>query len=195
MLEANNVEFLRALHEDKIRTQSERAGYLTQKLALVTVLLGFSIVNVGLRISEFVWLLYFVPMLAICYDLFFMSADLRVKRIGTFLGRHPASQAGEAEKQWEAFCISYQDGITYFANMFFSIFGTVAAAVFIHSQQSVAIRPSNVLFAAWLGISLLAIAALWFRHHKIIDRMLFEPKLYDFNNHVGLTRSLLGRIV
>lgn len=149
----------------------------------------------GLHISEFVWLLYFVPMLAISYDLFFMSSDLRIKRIGTFLGRHPASQAGEAEKQWEAFCISYQDGITYLANMFFSIFGTVAAALFMISQQSSAFMQSKVFFAVWLVISVLAIVALWFRHHKIIDRMLFEPKLYDFNNDVGLTRSLLGRIV
>ncbi len=195
MLEANAIEFLRALHEEKIRTQNERAGYLTQKLALVTVLLGFSIVNMGLRISEFVWLLYFIPMLAICYDLFFMSADLRIKRVGTFLGRHPASLAGEAEKQWEAFCISYQDGITYFANMFFSIFGTMAAALFIHSQQSSAFMQSKVFFAVWLVISVLAIVVLWFRHHKIIDRMLFEPKLYDFNNYAGLMRSLLGRII
>ena len=45
MLEANDNEFLRALHEEKIRTQRERAGYLTQKLALVTVHLGLSIVN------------------------------------------------------------------------------------------------------------------------------------------------------
>ena len=177
-MDANDIEFLRALHEEKIRTQNERAGYLTQKLALVTVLLGFSIVNMGLAIADFYWILYFIPMLAICYDLFFMSADSRIKRIGTFLGRHPSSQAGEAEKQWEAFCISYQDGITCFANMFFSIFGTVAAAVFILSQQPSDIRESKVFFAAWLVISLLAIVAIWFRHHKIIDRMLFEPKLY-----------------
>ena len=190
MLEANGIEFLRALHEEKIRTQNERAGYLTQKLALVTVILGFSIVNMGLRIADFVWLLYFVPMLAICYDLFFMSADLRIKRIGTFLGRHPASQAGEAEKQWEAFCISYQDGITYFANMFFSIFGTVAAALFILSQQSSAFMQPKVFFATWLVISLMAILVLWFRHHKIIDRMLFEPKIYEFDSRAAQMRSL-----
>ena len=70
MLEANGIEFLRALHEEKIRTQNERAGYLTQKLALVTVLLGFSIINMGLVIADIYWLLYFIPMLAICYDLF-----------------------------------------------------------------------------------------------------------------------------
>jgi len=187
LLEANDIEFLRALHEEKIRTQNERAGYLTQKLTLVTVFLGLNIVNMRLTIPEVYWLLYFIPMLAICYDLFFMSADLRIKRIGTFLGRHPASPVGEAEKQWEAFCISYQDAITYFANMFFSIFGTVAAAVFIRPQQD--IRESEVFFAAWLVISLLVIAAFWFRHYKIIDQMLFEHKISNFNNYVDQTQS------
>lgn len=182
-MEANAIEFLRALHEEKIRTQNERAGYLTQKLAVVTMLLGLSLVNVRLNVAEVYWLLYFIPLLAICYDLFFMSSDLRIKRIGTFLGRHPASQAGEAEKRWEAFCISYQDGITYFAAMFFSIFGTVAAGVFILSQED--IRESNVFFAAWLVISLLAIAIFWFRHNKMIHEMLFEPKLREFNNYEG----------
>jgi hypothetical protein len=125
----------------------------------------------------------FIPMFAICYDLFFMSADWRIKRIGAFLGRRPMSLAGEAEKQWEDFCVSYQDGgITSFTNMFFSCLVTVAAGAFILSLQSPLIRESKLPFAAWLVISLLVIVALWVRHHKIIERMLLEPALHDFNN-------------
>ena len=37
-MEASNQEFLRALHEEKIRTQTERADYMTRKLAFITVL-------------------------------------------------------------------------------------------------------------------------------------------------------------
>ena len=183
MLEASGSEFLRALHEEKIRTQTERAGYITQKLTFVTILLGLSVVNMRLAIVDFYWLLYFIPMLVICYDLFFMSADSRVKRIGIFLGRHPSSQASEAEKQWEAFCKSYQDSIISLANMFFSIFITVGAAAFIHSQQSADIKKLNILFAAWLMISLLIIVVLWFWHHKVIGRMCFKAKPRDFNSH------------
>jgi hypothetical protein len=175
-LEANDNEFLRALHEEKIRTQSERSGYLTQKLALVTVLLGVSIVNMRLGFQDIYWLLYFIPMLAVCYDLFFMSADWRIKRIGAFLGRHPMSLAGEAEKKWEVFCVSYQDGITSFTNMLFSCLVTLAAGAFVLSLQAPLIsRESKILFAAWLVLSLLVIVAIWFRHHRIIERMLLEP--------------------
>ncbi len=37
-VEPNDQEFLRALHEEKIRTQTERVDYITKKLAFVTVL-------------------------------------------------------------------------------------------------------------------------------------------------------------
>jgi len=191
LLEANDNEFLRALHEEKIRTQGERAGYLTQKLALVTVLLGLSIVNVRLGFEDIYWLLYFIPMLAVCYDLFFMSADWRIKRIGAFLGRHPISLAGEAEKQWEDFCVSNQDGVTSFTNMFFSCLVTVAAGAFVLTLQApLTSRESKILFAAWLVISLLIIVALQVRHHRIIERMLLDPKLHDFNNQLDQIQPL-----
>ncbi len=170
-MEANDQEFLRALHEEKIRTQDERADYITRKLAFITVLFGLSSMNLGIPIADFYWLLYFVPLVAICYDLYIMSADSRIKRIGTFLGRHPGSIAGEGERQWEKFCFSYRDGLSPSANMFFSIIVTLAAAVFIRTQQSPHSYQFKVLFASWLVISILAIVALWLRHRELIRRI------------------------
>ena len=72
-------EFLRALHEEKIRTQNERADYITRKLAFITVIFGISSANLGIEIADVYWLLYFVPLIALCYDLYIMSADSRIK--------------------------------------------------------------------------------------------------------------------
>ena len=58
-MEPNDQEFLRALHEEKIRTQTERADYITKKLAFVTVLFGLSSFNMGITIAEIYWLLLF----------------------------------------------------------------------------------------------------------------------------------------
>lgn len=189
-MEPNDQEFLRALHEEKIRTQTERADYMTKKLASVTVLFGLSSVNLGIAIAEIYWLLYFIPLVAICYDLYIMSADSRIKRIGIFLGRHPGSQAGKAEKQWELFCIHYRDGLAPSANMFFSMVVTLAAAVFIRTQSSGKYE-FRVLFSAWLVISMLAIVALWLRHQKIIKKLSayevgsdqYAPKHPEFTRH------------
>ena len=170
-MEESDREFLRALHEEKIRTQNERADYVTRKLAFVTVLFGISSVNLGIKIADIYWLIYFIPLVAISYDLYIMSADSRIKRIGIFLGKHPASRAGIAEREWEHFCTDYRDGIAPSANVFFSIIVTLAAAMFVHSQQPVFDGYLKLGFAAWLTFSLAAIIVLWIRHQNLIKKI------------------------
>ena len=135
-MKENDQEFLRALHEEKIRTQNERTQLITMKLAFIAVLFGLGSVNMGIRfdIADIFWLLYIIPLVAISYDLYIMSADSRIKRIGAFLGRNPVSLAGKAEREWERFCASYRDGMAPSANMFFSAIVTLGAAAFIHTQ-------------------------------------------------------------
>lgn len=177
-MEESDREFLRALHEEKIRTQNERADYVTRKLAFVTVLFGISSVNLGIRIADIYWLLYFIPLVAISYDLYIMSADSRIKRIGIFLGKHPASRAGAAEREWEHFCTDYRDGIAPSANIFFSIIVTLAAAMFAHTQQPVLNGYLKLGFATWLTFSLAAIIGLWIRHQDLIKKIgEYEPLL------------------
>ncbi len=170
-MEENDQEFLRALHEEKIRTQNERAELVTRKLAFITVLFGLSSVNPKIIISDICWLLYFVPLVAISYDLYIMSADSRIKRIGIFLGKHPISSAGDAEREWEQFCTEYRDGLAPSANMFFSIIVTVGAAVFIRSQPNATLGYFKLWFAFWLVASLATIVILWIRHKELIENI------------------------
>ncbi|MCX6674826.1 MAG: hypothetical protein NTW84_00190 [Methanothrix sp.] len=163
-MEENDSEFLRALHEEKIRTQNERADFVTRKLAFITVLFGISTVNLGINVADVCWFLYFVPLVAISYDLYIMSADSRIKRIGIFLGKDPLSKAGKAEKEWEMFCTYSRDDLAPSANMFFSAIVTAAAAVFIRSQQTWLQGYARLWFALWLVLSLAVIVGLWMRH-------------------------------
>ncbi len=175
-MEVNDQEFLRALHEEKIRTQNERTQLVTMKLAFITVLFGVSSVNMGIDIADIFWLLYFVPLVAISYDLYIMSADSRIKRVGVFLGRNPVSLAGKAEREWERFCASYRDGMAPSANMFFSTIVTLGAAVFIHTQGCWSERLVKLWFAVWLVVSQVAIIALWLRHQTLIKNIGdYEP--------------------
>lgn len=170
-MEDNDQEFLRALHEEKIRTQNERAKLITMKLAFITVLFGVSSVDLQIEIAKIFWLIYFVPLVAISYDLYIMSADSRIKRIGVFLGRHPVSLAGRAEQEWERFCTSYRDSLAPSANMFFSVIVTLGAAAFIYSQQRWTEHSSRLWFAIWLVMSLAVIIALWIRHQALIKNI------------------------
>ena len=170
-MEENDQEFLRALHEEKIRTQNERAKLITMKLAFITVLFGVSSVDIKIEIARIFWLIYFVPLVAISYDLYLRSADSMIKRIGVFLGRNPVSLAGKAEQEWERFCTSYRDSLAPSANMFFSVIVTLGAAAFIHSQQSWTEHLMKLWFAVWLVISLGVIIALWMRHQALIKNI------------------------
>jgi hypothetical protein len=167
-MDESDREFRRALHEEKIRTQNERAEYVTRKLAFITVIFGISSVNLGIEIADIYWLLYFIPLVAICYDLYIMSADSRIKRIGVFLGRHPVS---ETERMWEKFCASHRDSLAPSANMFFSVIVTVAAAIFIRFQQPQPNELERLLFASWLAISFAATVGLWGRHRIFIKEI------------------------
>ena len=77
-----DLEFLHTLHIEKIRTQNERAELVKEKLAFITIFFGIGSVNFGFWVDDLFWLLYFVPLIAICFDLEIMSANSRIKRIG-----------------------------------------------------------------------------------------------------------------
>ena len=172
----NDNEFLRALHNEKIRTQNERSALVIRKMTFIAISFAISSVNIGIKIEDIFWLLYFVPMIAVCHDLYIMSADLRIKRIGIFLGMHPVSAAGNPEREWENFCTFYRDSLAPSANIFFSITATLGAAVFIHAQQTWMRGSMQLWFAVWLVASLTIIIALW-TWHKTLIRSIgnYEP--------------------
>lgn len=170
-MEDNDHEFLRAIHEEKIRTQNERTQLITMKLAFITVLFGISSVNMGINIKDLFWLLYFVPLVAISYDLYIMSADARIKRVGVFLGKNPQSHAGKAEREWERYSSIRRDVIAPSANMFFSAIVTTGAAAFIYSQDGLTDRLMRLWFSIWLVASLALIIALWMRYQTLISKI------------------------
>ena len=170
-MEESDQEFLRALHEEKIRTQDERAELATNKLTFIAVLFGLSSVNIGIDIANLYWLLYLVPLVAISYDLYIMSADSRIKRIGVFLGQSPSSVAGEAEREWERFSTMHKDGLGPSANMFVSVIVTVGASIFVRSQRMCPQGPTKLFFAFWMVGSLSAIIALWIQHKMLVCRI------------------------
>jgi len=168
----SDQEFLRALHEEKVTAQNERASYVTRKLAFVTLLFGISSLDLGLEMEQVYWLLYLIPMVAICYDSHITSADARVKRIGAFLGRHPGSMAGEVERQWESFSSVYRSPFAPFADLSLSLIVTLAAAVYLNSEQRPGEREmASLFFATWLTLSLAVIVCLWARHRKLLWRI------------------------
>ena len=161
-------DFLHSLHKEKIRIQNERAELVKKKLVFITVFWGIGSVNFGFRIEDLFWLLYFVPLIAICFDLYIMSADSRIEHIGVFLGRHPQSYAGIPEREWEHFCAMHRDYLAPTANTIFTIIGILCSAILIHAQQSSIRTNIQPWFEIWLIASISVIIGLWWRHQTLI---------------------------
>jgi hypothetical protein len=164
------IEFLKALHDEKTKTQGERATYVTSKFAFITGLFGLGALKIGE--VNFGWLLYFIPLVAVGYDLYIRATDLSIKKMGAFLRNHPLSSVSGVEKDWESFTTQYRDKLAQLATTLFTTFIILSAAVFIFVQQG-SDRSTTflVIFISWLIVSFVSNLALWRSHRNQIKRL------------------------
>ncbi len=164
------IEFLKALHDEKAKTQGERATYVTSKFAFITGLFGLGALKIGE--VNFGWLLYFIPLVAVGYDLYIRATDLSIKKMGAFLRNQPSSAISGIEKDWEIFAALYRDKLAQFATTLFTTFIILSAAVFILVQQgSDRSITFLVIFINWLIVSLVSNWVLWRSHRNQIKRL------------------------
>ena len=164
------LEFIQAIHEEKIKTQQERANYITSKFAFITGLFSLGALQIGQ--TNFRLLFYFIPMVAIGYDLYIRAADLSIKKMGTFLRSDPLSNTTETEKAWERFSASHRDKLAQLATTLFSyiIIGTAAISIYI-LQGDEKTPAFTILFIIWLGVSLVINTLLWNSHRSEVRRL------------------------
>ncbi len=164
------IEFLKALHDEKTKTQGQRATYVTSKFAFISGLFGLGALKIGA--VNFSWLLYFIPLVAIGYDLYIRAEDLSIKKMGAFLRNRSRAEISETEKDWESFAAQYRDKLAQLATTLFTTLIILAAAVYIFAQQANN-RTGTFLtfFASWLAVSLVSNWALWKSHQNQIKRL------------------------
>jgi hypothetical protein len=159
------LEFLRALHDEKIKTQAERATYITSKFAFITGLFGIGALKIG--DINFNMLFYFIPFVAIGYDLYIRAADLSIKKMGAFLRNDPLANSTQNEKAWEKFAAKHRDKLAQNATTLFSYIIILSAAAAIFTQQEVTKSASFYsVYLAWLLGSCLFNFLLWRSHRN-----------------------------
>ena len=171
-----HLEFLKALHDEKIKTQAERATYVTSKFAFITGLFGIGALQIGN--INFNILFYFIPLVAIGYDLYIRAADLSIKKIGSFLRSDTLASPAESEIAWEKFAAKFRDKLAHTASTLFSYLIILAAAIAIFTQhQGIKNSVFYVGYFAWLLGSCLFNFLLWRSHRKEVKKLdEFETK-------------------
>lgn len=76
-------KFMEHIYQENEIHKEHRNKHLLHKLFFVSALLGFG--SVGIRIEELKYLLFLVPFIAICHDVYIFAEDFKVKRIGRFI--------------------------------------------------------------------------------------------------------------
>ena len=164
------LEFLKALHDEKTKTQGHRATYIASKFAFLSGLFGLGALKT--EAVNFSWLLYFIPLVAIGYDLYIRAEDLSIKKMGAFLRNRPPAELSDIEREWEYFAAQYRDKLAQLAITLFTTFIILAAAVYIFVQQAND-RSATFLafFGAWLLAGLVANWALWRSHQNQVRKL------------------------
>lgn len=165
--EINQKEFLQALHNEKIKTQSERADYTKNKLAFVIGLFGLGSLKIGDVESH--WILYLIPLVAIGYDLYIRAADVSIKKMGAFLRFNSVTTT--SEKEWENFSAKYRDTIAPIANTLFTLVVTIVAAMYIYALEQIRNSIFLSVFVSWFFVFLIIIVWMWRTHRKIIRKI------------------------
>lgn len=76
-------KFLEQLYNEKEIHKEHRHKHLLYKLSFVLAIFGFG--SLGLKIDILKPLIYLVPFVALCHDIYIFSEDYKVKRIGYFI--------------------------------------------------------------------------------------------------------------
>ena len=161
-----HAQFLQSLHEEKVGTQEERAKYVLSKLGFVAALFGLG--SVSIQGSDFGWLLYLVPIVAIGYDLHIRAADSSIKRIGAFLRDRALSGACPPEAKWEQGCVRTRDRLAPGANTLFTILVTAAAALPLVASPLPSSRWFWPAWAAWLAVCSALVVWQHLAHRRMV---------------------------
>lgn len=142
-----NSEFLKHLHDEKLKTQDARTSYVNRKLIFATALLGAG--SASTETFNLSILLYLVPFVTIAFDLYILGEDYSVKRIGGFLG---STSYDTHEKEWEKWVSKNRDPFALFSMPLLTTLVIIGAAAVLSLKN---ITICMEFFLLWLSIALL----------------------------------------
>lgn len=154
----DETEFIKHLHEEKLKAQETRVMYTEKKLAYVTALLGVGTIS----ISQFDLsaILYLVPFVAATFDLYILGEDYSVKRIGAYLSKHSADVI---EHTWEEWISQHRDPFAPIAMPLLSTLLVAGTGIII----TIASTPNPLWFWIWVILALVPSWGLFFLYRHL----------------------------
>lgn len=157
---------IKSLQEEKLQSQQRRSTYNMRKLIFVGSLFALGSIKVPLEIN-LSFVLYIVPFISICFDLYIWGEDYGIKRIGGFIREHLKD---EPEAVWEDWVGKRRDPFATFAVPLLTLLVVVACAGILWEKKA-----NQYFFIIWIFLNLLAIIYLFCYSQRLRKRLLATP--------------------
>jgi hypothetical protein len=166
----NETEFVKHIHQEKLKAQEARTTFTLRKLAYATALLSLGSLDadigqiIGAGPIDLSALLYLAPWAALAFDLYILAEDYSVKRFGEFLKAHSPDPM---EKAWENWVSENRDPYAPFAMSALTTLVWLGAVVVIWAGESATLP----VFVLW---SVLTVSVTWglFFHYRRLRRRI-----------------------
>ncbi len=166
----DDTEFLKHLHDEKLKAEEARTTFTLQKLAFATALLGIGSLNIRVGQIDLQSLLYLVPWVALAFDFYILGEDYSVKRFGAFLG---ASSPNVLEQRWEKWVSRNRDPFAPVAMPILTTLLLLSAATIMWIAGS-AVSP---VFWVWLVVTSLSTWTLFAFYRRLRERAIGSARL------------------
>ena len=172
--------FLSALNEEKITSQKRRGELVAKKLTWVTGLFALGTIKLPLT-EETHFLLFFVPIISLVFDLYIIGENFGIKRMGSFVR---LTMRDTCEGEWESWLSPRRDMFSRNALLLSSAIILIACAVVLRWLGTSIVPLCSWLFI--LAISLLSVHLKAHRQLLALDKMTyweFLTELEDDQRH------------
>ncbi len=143
-----NDRLIKSLTEEKLKSQERRSSFNIRKLIYVGGLFSVGVIKNPYDI-DFKLVLFIVPFISICFDLYILGEDYGIKRIGGYLRNNFKN---EPEADWESWVGNHRDPFATYAVPLLSILVLIASAsILIRTEQN------ELFFGLWIALNISAI--------------------------------------
>jgi hypothetical protein len=167
-----NSEFIKRMHEEKLESQKRRAEFNIKKFLFVGALFSIGAAKLPQEI-DLTLVLYIVPAISICFDLFILGEDYGIKRIGGFIR---SNCADTIDATWENWVGSQRDPFATFAVSLLTLLVLVASVAIMWSTQK-----GFIWFWIWLSLNASATVFLFKYSQHLRKRLLIVPSSGDIS--------------
>ena len=195
------LKFVEQLYKEKEIHKEHRHNLLIKKLIFVTSLFGIG--SIGLKFTDLIILLFFIPYVAVCFDIYIFSEDFKVKRIGYYIILLKSNyyeglpkfinepifetEIAEAicylEAYWERWVENFREPWASKASFIISLVATLIAA-FLLAIGVFYISIENyykykelmlIIFIIWFLIAIFTITLVFIQYQNLMKRLFKLP--------------------